>query len=424
MSKKIIYDESLDSEIQFKKFVATQAPENHEISDEDVEHMEMANLIDLEIQDHENFMNQVRDSYCEYDSYDDYLIEEQYMDKIEEPFDLEQEYDKWDDYSDCIDSDLEYKEYQQEQFRKEDSIEGPMSCFEHGYYMDESSNSNHEEPPFIEEYDFDELKMELEYEKNSYLVENEVTPEDIMSERIEEHKKEEKEYMDMLTFQQEDFNPFEYYPDPDAGCNDISIDAQYFEYKQAELKKENSIEGPMSCFEHGYYMDESSNSNHEEPPFIEEYDFDELKMELEYEKNSYLVENEVTPEDIMSERIEEHKKEEKEYMDMLTFQQEDFNPFEYYPDPDAGCNDISIDAQYFEYKQAELKKENSIEGPMSCFEHGYYMDGPSDSDYEDLSFMEEYDFEDNLTFEMKEEIYGPDFESELQEDKEKEFKKN
>lgn len=52
------------------------------------------------------------------------------------------------------------------------------------------------------------------------------------------------------------------------------------------------------------------------------------------------------------------------------------------------------------------------------------MDGPSDSDYEDLSFMEEYDFEDNLTFEMKEEIYGPDFESELQEDKEKEFKKN
>ena len=179
----------------------------------------------------------------------------------------------------------------------------------------------------------------------------------------------------------------------------------------------------MSCFEHGYYMDESSNSNHEEPPFIEEYDFDELKMELEYEKNSYLVENEVTPEDIMSERIEEHKKEEKEYMDMLTFQQEDFNPFEYYPDPDAGCNDILIDAQYFEYKQAELKKENSIEGPMSCFEHGYYMDGPSDSDYEDLSFMEEYDFEDNLTFEMKEEIYGPDFESELQEDKEKEFKK-
>ena len=304
MSKKIIYDESLDSEIQFKKFVATQAPENHEISDEDVEQMEMANLIDLEIQDHENFMNQVRDSYCEYDFYDDYLIEEQYMDKIEEPFDLEQEYDKWDDYSDCIDSDLEYKEYQQEQFRKEDSIEGPMSCFEHGYYMDESSNSNHEEPPFIEEYDFDELKMELEYEKNSYLVENEVTPEDIMSERIEEHKKEEKEYMDMLTFQQEDFNPFEYYPDPDAGCNDISIDAQYFEYKQAELKK-----------------------------------------------------------------------------------------------------------------------ENSIEGPMSCFEHGYYMDGPSDSDYEDLSFMEEYDFEDNLTFEMKEEIYGPDFESELQEDKEKEFKK-
>ena len=305
MSKKIIYDESLDSEIQFKNFVATQAPENHEISDEDVEQMEMANLIDLEIQDHEKFMNQVRDSYCEYDSYDDYLIEEQYMDKIEEPFDLEQEYDKWDDYSDCIDSDLEYKEYQQEQFRKEDSIEGPMSCFEHGYYMDESSNSNHEEPPFIGEYDFDEPKMELEYEKNSYLVENEVTPEDIMSERIEEHKKEEKEYMDMLTLQQEDFNPFEYYPDSDAGCNDISIDAQYFEYKQAELKK-----------------------------------------------------------------------------------------------------------------------ENSIEGPMSCFEHGYYMDGPSDSDYEDLSFMEEYDFEDNLTFEMKEEIYGSDFESELQEDKEKEFKKN
>ena len=254
MSKKIIYDESLDSEIQFKKFVATQAPENHEISDEDVEQMEMANLIDLKIQDHENFMNQVRDSYCEYDSYDDYLIEEQYMDKIEEPFDLELEYDKWDDYSDCIDSDLEYKEYQQEQFRKEDSIEGPMSCFEHGYYMDESSNSNHEEPPFIGEYDFDEPKMELEYEKNSYLVENEVTPEDIMSERIEEHKKEEKEYMDMLTLQQEDFNPFEYYPDPDAGCNDISIDAQYFEYKQAELKKENSIEGPMSCFEHGYYI--------------------------------------------------------------------------------------------------------------------------------------------------------------------------
>ena len=64
---------------------------------------------------------------CNRDKYEDYLIEEQYMDKIEEPFDLEQEYDKWDDYSDCIDSDLEYKEYQQEQFRKEDSIEGPMS---------------------------------------------------------------------------------------------------------------------------------------------------------------------------------------------------------------------------------------------------------------------------------------------------------
>ena len=165
MSKKIIYDESLDSEIQFKKFVATQAPENHEISDEDVEHMEMANLIDLEIQDHENFMNQVRDSYCEYDSYDDYLIEEQYMDKIEEPFDLEQEYDKWDDYSDCIDSDLEYKEYQQEQFRKEDSIEGPMSCFERGYYMDESSNSDYDERSFMEEYDFeDNLTFEMESE--------------------------------------------------------------------------------------------------------------------------------------------------------------------------------------------------------------------------------------------------------------------
>ena len=165
MSKKIIYDESLDSEIQFKKFVATQAPENHEISDEDVEQMEMANLIDLEIQDHENFMNQVRDSYCEYDSYDDYLIEEQYMDKIEEPFDLEQEYDKWDDYSDCIDSDLEYKEYQQEQFRKEDSIEGPMSCFEHGYYMDESSNSDYDERSFMEEYDFeDNLTFEMESE--------------------------------------------------------------------------------------------------------------------------------------------------------------------------------------------------------------------------------------------------------------------
>ena len=165
MSKKIIYDESLDSEMQFKKFVATQAPENHEISDEDVEHMEMANLIDLEIQDHEKFMNQVRDSYCEYDSYDDYLIEEQYMDKIEEPFDLEQEYDKWDDYSDCIDSDLEYKEYQQEQFRKEDSIEGPMSCFERGYYMDESSNSDYDERSFMEEYDFeDNLTFEMESE--------------------------------------------------------------------------------------------------------------------------------------------------------------------------------------------------------------------------------------------------------------------
>ena len=146
MSKKIIYDESLDSEIQFKKFVATQAPENHEISDEDVEQMEMANLIDLEI-------------------HDDYLIEVQYMDKIEEPFDLEQEYDKWDDYSDCIDSDLEYKEYQQEQFRKEDSIEGPMSCFEHGYYMDESSNSDYDERSFMEEYDFeDNLTFEMESE--------------------------------------------------------------------------------------------------------------------------------------------------------------------------------------------------------------------------------------------------------------------
>lgn len=165
MSKKIIYDEFLDSEIQFKKFVATQAPENHEISDEDVEQMEMANLIDLEIQDHENFMNQVRDSYCEYDSYDDYLIEEQYMDKIEEPFDLEQEYDKWDDYSDCIDSDLEYKEYQQEQFRKEDSIEGPMSCFEHGYYMDGPSDSDYEDLSFMEEYDFeDNLTFEMKEE--------------------------------------------------------------------------------------------------------------------------------------------------------------------------------------------------------------------------------------------------------------------
>ena len=165
MSKKIIYDESLDSEMQFKKFVATQAPENHEISDEDVEHMEMVNLIDLEIQDHEKFMNQVRDSYYEYNSCDDYPIEEQFMDKIEEHFDLEQEYDKWDDYSDCIDSDLEYKKYQQEQFRKEDSIEGPMSCFERGYYMDESSNSDYDERSFMEEYDFeDNLTFEMESE--------------------------------------------------------------------------------------------------------------------------------------------------------------------------------------------------------------------------------------------------------------------
>lgn len=84
MSKKIIYDESLDSEMQFKKFVATQAPENHEISDEDVEHMEMANRIDLELLKYEKFMNQLMDNYYEYNSCDDYLIEEQYMDKIEE----------------------------------------------------------------------------------------------------------------------------------------------------------------------------------------------------------------------------------------------------------------------------------------------------------------------------------------------------
>ena len=165
MFEKISYDESLDSEMQFRKFIATQAPEIHEISDENVEQMELANRIDLELLKYEKFMNQLMDNYYEYNSCDDYPIEEQFMDKIEEHFDLEQEYDKWDDYSDCIDSDLEYKKYQQEQFRKEDSIEGPMSCFERGYYMDESSNSDYDERSFMEEYDFeDNLTFEMESE--------------------------------------------------------------------------------------------------------------------------------------------------------------------------------------------------------------------------------------------------------------------
>lgn len=165
MFEKISYGESLDSEMQFRKFIATQAPEIHEISDENVEQMELANRIDLELLKYEKFMNQLMDNYYEYNSCDDYPIEEQFMDKIEEHFDLEQEYDKWDDYSDCIDSDLEYKKYQQEQFRKEDSIEGPMSCFERGYYMDESSNSDYDERSFMEEYDFeDNLTFEMESE--------------------------------------------------------------------------------------------------------------------------------------------------------------------------------------------------------------------------------------------------------------------
>lgn len=94
MFEKISYDESLDSEMQFKKFIATQAPEIHEISDEDVEQMELANRIDLELLKYEKFMNQLMDNYYEYNSCDDYPIEEQFMDKIEEHFDLEQEYDK------------------------------------------------------------------------------------------------------------------------------------------------------------------------------------------------------------------------------------------------------------------------------------------------------------------------------------------
>ena len=86
MFEKISYDESLDSEMQFRKFIATQAPEIHEISDENVEQMELANRIDLELLKYEKFMNQLMDNYYEYNSCDDYPIEEQFMDKIEEHF--------------------------------------------------------------------------------------------------------------------------------------------------------------------------------------------------------------------------------------------------------------------------------------------------------------------------------------------------
>ena len=58
---------------------------------------------------------------------------------------------------------------------------------------------------------------------------------------------------------------------------------------------------------------------------------------------------------------------------------------------------------------------------MSCFEHGYYMDESSNSDYDERSFMEEYDFEDNLTFEMESEIYGSDFKSEMDDYGEEEY---
>ena len=82
---------------------------------------------------------------------------------------------------------------------------------------------------------------------------------------------------------------------------------------------------------------------------------------------------------------------------------------------------IDSDLEYKEYQQEQFRKEDSIEGPMSCFEHGYYMDESSNSDYDERSFMEEYDFEDNLTFEMESEIYGSDFKSEMDDYGEEEY---
>lgn len=77
--------------------------------------------------------------------------------------------------------------------------------------------------------------------------------------------------------------------------------------------------------------------------------------------------------------------------------------------------------EYKKYQQEQFRKEDSIEGPMSCFERGYYMDESSNSDYDERSFMEEYDFEDNLTFEMESEIYGSDFKSEMDDYGEEEY---
>ena len=59
---------------------------------------------------------------------------------------------------------------------------------------------------------------------------------------------------------------------------------------------------------------------------------------------------------------------------------------------------------------------------MSCFEHGYYMDESSNSDYDKrFIFGRMPNTRDNLTPRMESEIYGSDFKSEMDDYGEEEY---
>ena len=173
-----MYDESLDPQIQFRNFIKNEAPT---VDDVDVEYYEYRNRIE-EAYPAESFLDAAIIEYNEeYEESLNSIIEYENNQKFEDDFDFE------DDIEGYL-PDYALSEYKQEQFRKEDSIEGPMSCFERGYYMDETSYNPQDDWTFEMEELHDPIEEDEYYQgiikSEENYGEDEYYPEIIKSEEM------------------------------------------------------------------------------------------------------------------------------------------------------------------------------------------------------------------------------------------------
>lgn len=145
-----MYDESLDPQVQFRNFIKNEAPT---VEDIDIEYYE--------------YLNRIEEAYPAELFLDAAVIE--YNDDYEKSINSIIEHENNQDFEDDFEGylpDCALSEYKQEQFKKEDSIEGPMSCFERGYYMDESlCNKPQHDWTFEMEEIHDPIKEEKYYQK-------------------------------------------------------------------------------------------------------------------------------------------------------------------------------------------------------------------------------------------------------------------